>query len=32
MPQCGEAVPPPVPVAAGHDVACYLYEAAPAVA
>ena len=28
MPKCGEAVPPPVAVAAGHDVACYLYEPA----
>jgi peptide/nickel transport system ATP-binding protein len=27
MPTCGEAVPPPVTVAAGHEVACYLYEA-----
>jgi len=25
MPQCGEAAPPPVSVAPGHDVACYLY-------
>ena len=28
MPQCAEAVPPPVAVAAGHDVACYLYSEA----
>jgi peptide/nickel transport system ATP-binding protein len=27
MPQCGEAVPPPVAVAIGHEVACRLYEA-----
>jgi len=25
MPQCAEAVPPAVAVAAGHHVACYLY-------
>ena len=31
MPRCADAVPPPVAVAAGHDVACYLYDAAPAV-
>ena len=30
MPRCGEAAPPPVAVAAGHDVACYLYPAAGA--
>ena len=28
MPKCAEAVPAPVAVAAGHDVACYLYEPA----
>jgi peptide/nickel transport system ATP-binding protein len=28
MPQCAEAAPPPVAVAAGHDVACYLYSEA----
>jgi peptide/nickel transport system ATP-binding protein len=27
MPKCGEAVPVAVAVAAGHDVACYLYDA-----
>jgi peptide/nickel transport system ATP-binding protein len=32
MPQCGEAVPPPVAVAIGHEVACRLYEATAAVA
>jgi peptide/nickel transport system ATP-binding protein len=32
MPQCGDAVPPPVAVAAGHEVACYLYEATAAAA
>ncbi|HMH52208.1 MAG TPA: ABC transporter ATP-binding protein [Candidatus Acidoferrum sp.] len=31
MPRCAEAAPPPVTVAPDHDVACYLYEAAPAV-
>ena len=31
MPKCGEEVPPPVAVAAGHDVACYLYEPAAVV-
>ena len=31
MPRCADAVPPPVTVAAGHDVACYLYDAATAV-
>jgi len=31
MPQCAEAVPSPVAVGAGHDVACYLYGAATAV-
>src|SRR5499426_3204003 len=31
MPRCADAVPPPVPVATGHDVACYLYDAATAV-
>ena len=30
MPRCGEAVPPPVTVAAGHEVACYLYAGAAA--
>jgi len=28
MPKCGEAAPAAVAVAAGHDVACYLYEPA----
>jgi peptide/nickel transport system ATP-binding protein len=32
MPQCGDAVPPPVAVAIGHEVACRLYEATAAVA
>jgi peptide/nickel transport system ATP-binding protein len=31
MPRCAEAAPPPVAVAPDHDVACYLYEPAPAV-
>jgi peptide/nickel transport system ATP-binding protein len=31
MPRCADAAPPPVAVTAGHDVACYLYDAAPAV-
>ena len=31
MPKCGEAVPPPVAIAAGHDVACYLYEPTAAI-
>ena len=31
MPKCGQAGPPPVAVAAGHAVACYLYEASTAV-
>jgi len=26
MPKCAEAAPAPVAVAAGHDVACYLYD------
>jgi peptide/nickel transport system ATP-binding protein len=30
MPRCADAVPPPVPVALDHDVACYLYEPAAA--
>jgi len=30
MPRCGEMTPPRVPVSATHEVACYLYEAAPA--
>jgi peptide/nickel transport system ATP-binding protein len=30
MPRCAEATPPRVPVGATHEVACYLYEAAPA--
>jgi peptide/nickel transport system ATP-binding protein len=30
MPKCGAAAPPPVAVAPGHDVACYLYEGATA--
>jgi peptide/nickel transport system ATP-binding protein len=28
MPRCGEAPPPSVPIAPGHDVACYLYDPA----
>jgi peptide/nickel transport system ATP-binding protein len=28
MPKCREAAPPSVPIAAGHDVACYLYDEA----
>ena len=31
MPRCAEAPPPVVPVGAGHEVACYLYEMEPAV-
>jgi peptide/nickel transport system ATP-binding protein len=31
MPRCAEAPPPFVPVGAGHEVACYLYEMEPAV-
>jgi len=31
MPRCADAVPPPLAVSAGHDVACYLYDAATAV-
>ena len=31
MPRCAEAAPPPVAVAADHDVACYLYGAEAAV-
>jgi peptide/nickel transport system ATP-binding protein len=31
MPRCADAVPPPVTVTAGHDVACYLYDAATTV-
>jgi peptide/nickel transport system ATP-binding protein len=31
MPRCADAAPPLVAVAADHDVACYLYEAATAV-
>jgi peptide/nickel transport system ATP-binding protein len=30
MPRCAEASPPFVPVDAGHEVACYLYEMEPA--
>jgi peptide/nickel transport system ATP-binding protein len=30
MPRCAEQTPPPVPVRAAHEVACYLYEAEPA--
>jgi peptide/nickel transport system ATP-binding protein len=30
MPRCAEAAPPFVPVDAGHEVACYLYEMEPA--
>ncbi len=25
MPRCAEAVPPPIPLASDHHVACYLY-------
>ena len=32
MPQCAEATPPPVPVGADHDVACYLYQPVAAAA
>jgi peptide/nickel transport system ATP-binding protein len=32
MPRCAEAPPPPVPVSATHEVACYLYDPAPAAA
>jgi peptide/nickel transport system ATP-binding protein len=28
MPRCAEAVPPPIPLAADHHVACYLYDGA----
>jgi peptide/nickel transport system ATP-binding protein len=31
MPKCGEAVPPAIPIAAEHDVACYLYEPTTAI-
>jgi peptide/nickel transport system ATP-binding protein len=30
MPRCAETPPPFVPVDAGHEVACYLYEIEPA--
>jgi peptide/nickel transport system ATP-binding protein len=30
MPRCAEAPPPFVPIEAGHEVACYLYELEPA--
>jgi peptide/nickel transport system ATP-binding protein len=29
MPRCAEAPPAPRPLGAGHDVACYLYDAEP---
>jgi len=32
MPRCAEAPPPPLAVAPGHDVACYLYETAATIA